>query len=62
MLTEQFAPKAETPDNTNNDPQIAGTIKILQEVKIPDKSEVGFTLIRIQGSFKPPIWLNWVSL
>lgn len=42
MLTEQFAPKAETPANPNNDPQIAGTIMILQEVKIPDRSEVGF--------------------
>ena len=41
-LIEQFAPKAKTPDNTNNDPQIAGTIMILQEVKIPDRSEVGF--------------------
>ena len=30
MLTEQFAPKAETPANPNNDPQITGTIMILQ--------------------------------
>lgn len=37
-----FAPKAETPANPNNDPDIALSIQFLDQVIIPDRESVGF--------------------
>lgn len=41
LFIDPFAPKADKPNNTNNDPDIALAISFLDNVKIPDKERVG---------------------
>jgi len=43
IIAQPFAPKIDTPNNPNNDAEIALAIQILQGVTVPDRKEVGIS-------------------